>query len=402
MVGILDWLRGGILDLSAWQLVLVALVVTHITIVSVTVYLHRHSAHRALELHPVLKHFFRAWLWLTTGMGTLEWTAIHRKHHVKCETEEDPHSPVQQGIGEIMWCGVEAYRKESKNQETLKKYGRGCPDDWLERHLYSRFPMAGIVSLLFINVALFGVLGLTIWAVQMLWIPLFAAGVINGIGHWWGYRNFECPDAARNILPWGILIGGEELHNNHHTYPNSAKLSVKAFEFDIGWFWIRLFAAFGMAKVMSTGPVVERIESKKTLDKEAAWALLNDRFNVMARYSREVVAPVMEQEYRKADAARRKMIKKARKVLCREAILVTQDGRNHITAAVQSSENIALIHRLHEELLDIWAKRGGNMDEVIQALTLWCKEAEASGVETLLDFSETLKSYAMPARPALG
>ncbi len=374
--------------------------VTHITIVAVTVYLHRHSAHRALDLHPVLQHFFRFWLWMTTGMGTLEWTAIHRKHHAKCETEEDPHSPVIRGIGEIMWRGVEAYRVEAANEETLRKYGRGCPDDWIERNVYSRFPVGGIAAMMVIDLALFGVLGLTVWAVQMVWIPFFAAGVINGIGHWWGYRNFECPDAARNISPWGILIGGEELHNNHHTYPNSAKLSVKWFEFDIGWFWIRLFEMLGLAHVISTGPVVERVPDKDILDKDAAWALLNDRFNVMARYSREVVAPVMEQEYRKADQATRKMIRRAKKVLCRDTVVVDERDLQRISAAVESSENIAVIHQLHEDLRAIWAKRGGNMEEVINALSQWCKAAEASGMQALHEFAETLKSYTMPTKPA--
>jgi len=395
-LSILDWLSHGFADLSLLQLGIVTLIVTHTTIVSVTVYLHRHSAHRALELHPVLQHFFRFWLWMTTGMGTLEWTAIHRKHHVKCETEEDPHSPVVKGLGEILWRGTENYRVEAQNQETLEKYGRGCPDDWIERNVYSRFTTGGIASLLIINVLLFGGLGLTLWAIQMMWIPFFAAGVINGIGHWWGYRNFECPDAARNIVPWGILIGGEELHNNHHTYPNSAKLSVKWFELDIGWFWIRLFEILGLAKVISTGPVVERVAEKDVLDKDAAWALLNDRFHVMARYSKEVVRPVMEQEYRKADQATRKLIKKTRRVLCRESSLVGERDRDRINAAVQSSADIALIHELHERLLEIWSKRGGNMEEVINALREWCLEAEESGMQTLHDFADTLKSYATP------
>lgn len=395
-MSILDWLSHGILDLSVLQLVAYTLIVTHITIVAVTVYLHRYSAHRALELHPALKHFFRFWLWMTTGMGTKEWTAVHRKHHAKCETEDDPHSPVIKGIGEIFWRGVESYRIESKNEETLKTYSRGCPEDWIERNVYSRFTTGGIAALMIINISLFGALGLTIWAVQMVWIPLFAAGVINGIGHWWGYRNFECPDAARNVLPWGILIGGEELHNNHHTYPNSAKLSVKPFEFDIGWAWIRLFETLGMAKVISTGPVVERVPGKDSLDKDAAWALLNDRFRVMARYSQEVVAPVIEQEYRKADQASRKLIKRARKVLCRESSLVDERGRDRISAVVEKSPDIRVIYELQQGLLDVWAKRGGNMEEVIQALSDWCKAAEESGMQTLAEFSETLKSYAMP------
>lgn len=395
-MSILDWLQHGLLNFSVLQIVIFALVVTHITIVAVTVYLHRHSAHRALDLHPALAHFFRFWLWMTTGMGTLEWTAIHRKHHAKCETDQDPHSPVVMGIREIMLRGVEAYRIEAANEETLQKYGRGCPDDWMERNVYSRYPIGGIAAMLVINVALFGVLGLTVWAVQMAWIPFWAAGVINGIGHWWGYRNFECQDASRNISPWGIIIGGEELHNNHHTYPNSAKLSVKPFEFDIGWAWIRLFETCGLAKVISKGPVVERVPEKSTIDKDAAWALLNDRFQVMARYSNEVVKPVMSQEYARADQATRKLIKRARKVLCRESSLIDDRARERINAAVESSANIALIHDLHQQLIDIWAKRGGNMEEVIAALRDWCKAAEASGMQNLREFAETLKSYTTP------
>ena len=395
-MSILDFLSHGLLNLSVTELVIYTLVVTHITIVAVTVFLHRHSAHRALELHPVLKHFFRAWLWFTTGMGTRQWTAVHRKHHAKCETEEDPHSPVVKGIGEIFWRGVENYRIEATNEETLAKYGRGCPDDWIERNVYEKYTTGGITALAIINISLFGALGLTIWAVQMVWIPLFAAGVINGIGHWWGYRNFECPDAARNISPWGILIGGEELHNNHHTYPNSAKLSAKWYEFDIGWMWIRLFEMLGLAKVISTGPVVERVPEKNVLDKDAVLALLNDRFHVMARYSKDVVKPVMAQEYRKADTASRKLIKRARRLMVRQPLLVNDTGRDRISAVVETSPEIRVIHDLHQRLQEIWAKRGGNMDEVIHALSEWCKEAEASGLQSLENFAQTLKSYATP------
>ena len=260
-VTILQWLNDGLWQLSVPAIVLYTLVVTHITIVTVTVYLHRHASHRALDLHPALAHFFRFWNWMTTGMVTVEYAAVHRKHHAKCETEEDPHSPQVMGLGRIMRAGAEAYG-EAVTEETLKRYGAGCPDDWIERNLYQRFRSGGVALMLIIDLALFGVIGLTVWAVQMLWIPFFAAGVINGIGHYWGYRNFECPDAARNIAPWGILIGGEELHNNHHTYPNSAKLSVKSWEFDIGWCWIRLFEILGLAKARSTGPVVTKVPGK--------------------------------------------------------------------------------------------------------------------------------------------
>ena len=241
----------GLLDLSIWQLIATTLLLTHVTIVSVTVYLHRYSAHRALELHPALKHFFRFWLWLTTAMNTREWTAIHRKHHAKCETPDDPHSPVHKGLATVVRKGAELYMAEAKNEETLRIYGKNCPDDWVERNLYSRFPNLGIVLMLAIDLALFGALGLTVWAVQMIWIPFWAAGVVNGLGHAVGYRNFECRDAATNLVPWGILIGGEELHNNHHTYPNSAKLSVRKWEFDMGWAWIRLFSLLGLALSLS-------------------------------------------------------------------------------------------------------------------------------------------------------
>ena len=240
----------GLLDLSIWQLIATTLLLTHVTIVSVTVYLHRYSAHRALELHPALKHFFRFWLWLTTAMNTREWTAIHRKHHAKCETPDDPHSPVHKGLATVVRKGAELYMAEAKNEETLRIYGKNCPDDWVERNLYSRFPNLGIVLMLAIDLALFGALGLTVWAVQMLWIPVTAAGIINGIGHYWGYRNFEAADASTNISPVGILIGGEELHNNHHAFPSSAKFALRKWEFDIGWAAIKAFESVGLAKVL--------------------------------------------------------------------------------------------------------------------------------------------------------
>ena len=397
-MSILDFFSHGLLDLSIWGVVLFTLAITHVTIVSVTVYLHRYSAHRSLELHPALKHFFRFWLWLTTAMITKEWTAIHRKHHVFCETEEDPHSPVVKGIGEIFWRGTEAYRAAGDNRELVEKYGKGCPDDWVERNLYTKYLIGGVALMMIIDVALLGVIGLTVWAIQMMWIPVTAAGVINGIGHWWGYRNFECPDAARNISPWGILIGGEELHNNHHTYPNSAKLSVKWFEFDLGWAWIKLFEFFGLAKVISTGPVVERFADKAVLDKDAAWALLNDRFRVMSRYADEVVKPVFEQEYQRADRASRKLIKRARKVLVREDVVVSPRARDRISAVVEESSDIRVVYEAHQKLQAIWAKRGGNMEEVIAELRIWCAEAEASGMQSLHEFAETLKSYGMPNR----
>ncbi len=391
MNAVLEWLSHGLLDLSPLTLVLITLALTHITIVSVTVYLHRFSAHRALTLHPALQHFFRFWLWLTTGMVTVEWTAIHRKHHAVCETEDDPHSPQIKGLKRILFSGAEEYKAEAKNQETLRRYGAGCPRDWIERNLYSRFPVAGIAIMLVVDLALFGALGLTVWAVQMIWIPFFAAGVINGIGHFWGYRNFECPDASTNIVPWGILIGGEELHNNHHTYPNSAKLSQKWFEFDMGWAWIRLFQALGLAKARSTGPVAHQVPGKQTLDLDTAWAVVNNRFQVMARYADSVVKPLVKQEL---DASRR-AVRRARRALTRDDSLVDDASRHRIDELVEASPKLKTVYEFRQGLQRIWAKRGGNADEMLAALKQWCLDAEASGIQVLRDFVAELRTYAI-------
>jgi len=290
---------NGLLDLSPWQVVGATLLMTHLTIISVTVFLHRHQAHRALELHPLMSHLFRLWLWLTTGMRTREWVAIHRKHHVKCETEEDPHSPQVLGLKRVMWQGAELYRQEAEVSETLEKYGKGTPDDWLERHVY-HYSFAGIGLMMLIDLLLFGAAGLTVWAVQMVWIPFWAAGVINGVGHYWGYRNYECPDASTNIAPWGILIGGEELHNNHHTFPNSAKLSSKRWEFDIGWMYIRLMEMLGLARVKKVARRPLLGEPKPTLDMDTVRAVLTHRFQVMSHYSRDVILPVCHMELKNA------------------------------------------------------------------------------------------------------
>ncbi|MFZ9677536.1 MAG: DesA family fatty acid desaturase, partial [Quisquiliibacterium sp.] len=251
---VVSFLSSGLTDASFWQIVVYTLVTTHITIAGVTIYLHRCQAHRALDLHPIPSHFFRAWLWLSTGMVTREWAAIHRKHHAKCETAEDPHSPQTRGLRKVLLEGAELYRSEAANRETIDKFGHGCPDDWIEHKLYSAHSALGIYLTLAIDVLLFGVAGIAVFAIQMLWIPVLAAGVINGLGHWWGYRNWDCADASTNILPWGILIGGEELHNNHHSYASSAKLSSKWYEFDIGWMYIRILSMLGLATVRRVAP----------------------------------------------------------------------------------------------------------------------------------------------------
>lgn len=386
---------NGIVDLPWWGYVLVALGFTHITIASVTIFLHRHQAHRALELHPVVSHFFRFWLWLTTGMVTKEWAAIHRKHHARCETEEDPHSPQILGLSKVLWEGAELYRKESKNLDTLEHYGKGTPDDWIERKLYTPYSQFGIVMMFVINSLLFGPLGITIWAVQMMWIPVFAAGVINGIGHYWGYRNYESADAATNIAPWGILIGGEELHNNHHAFPSSAKLSSKPWEFDIGWFYIRALQILGLARVRKVAPEPVIDPAKQTVDMETVRAILVNRFHVLSHYARDVVVPVLREELCKADESCRRLLRRARRPLVRGEAVMDEDAKGRVQAALNLSQTLTTVYEHKKRLQALWQSRFSSQDNLLHHLQEWCKQAEATGIKALQDFARRLSGYTL-------
>ena len=385
---------NGLLDLSAWQLIAVTLVMTHITIVSVTLYLHRHSAHNALDLHPVLKHFFRFWLWLTTAQNTKEWTAIHRKHHAKCETEEDPHSPVVLGIRKVLFEGAELYA-QSATPENLERYGQRTPEDWIERKVYTPYKMGGIALLAVINLLLFGVNGIWIWAVQMMWIPLWAAGVVNGIGHYMGYRNFECADNARNISPWGILIGGEELHNNHHTYPNSAKLSRRWYEIDIGWGYIRLFQLFGLAKPKGYRPIAHYVPGKQEMDVETVQAITNSRFDIMRQYRKRVMEPVLRQQKFLMDDEIRPRYRKLKRLLSREVSLIHPREKETLDSVLERHEMLKLIYDKSHELQALWRQRGLKPQDKLQALMDWCKEAETSGIRYLEEFAAHLRAYSL-------
>ncbi|AGA71221.1 acyl-CoA desaturase [Pseudomonas plecoglossicida] len=386
---------NGLLDFSAWQLVGITLLMTHVTIVSVTVYLHRYSAHRALELNGALKHFFRFWLWLTTAQNTREWTAVHRKHHAKCETPDDPHSPLYKGLGTVLRKGAELYREEARNPETLRIYGKNCPDDWIERNLYSRYKLGGIALMAVIDLLLFGTIGITIWAVQMMWIPFWAAGVVNGLGHALGYRNFECRDAATNLVPWGIVIGGEELHNNHHTYPNSAKLSVKRWEFDMGWAWIRLFCLLRLAKVQRVAPIAHRVAGKASLDMDTAMAILNNRFQIMAQYRKLVIGPLVKQELARVDASLRHHFRRAKRLLSRETSLLEDRHHVRIESMLAHSQALKTIYEKRLALQQIWARTSANGHDMLAAMKDWVHEAETSGIHALRDFAAQLKTYSL-------
>ncbi len=390
---VVDWLGHGAWNLAWWQVVIYTLVVTHITIASVTIYLHRHQAHRAMDLHASVAHFFRFWLWLTTGQVTKEWVAIHRKHHAKCETKDDPHSPHAHGIETVFWKGAELYRAESKNLETLAKFGHGTPNDWVERNIYTRFSWQGVALMLIINLALFGALGLTAWAVQMLWIPVTAAGIINGIGHYWGYRNFEAPDASTNITPWGILIGGEELHNNHHTYPTSAKFSVKKYEFDMGWVYISVMQALGLAKVKKTPPKLRRGTFEALATENTLEALIANRYEVMANYAKQMrLACKAELAVLKAKRADMTTLLAAKRWLHRDADKVPAAALPHIQQARAEHPILDKMVAMREELRQLWLNTSMSREHLTAELAAWCHRAEASGIAALQEFSIMLRT----------
>jgi stearoyl-CoA desaturase (delta-9 desaturase) len=392
----MEWLNG-LIDLPWWGYIVVALVLTHITIASVTIFLHRHQAHRALDLHPIPSHFFRFWLWLTTGQVTKEWASIHRKHHARCETAEDPHSPQVLGIKKVMWEGAELYREACKDRSIMEKFGHGTPDDWLERHVYTGQTGKGILLMLVIDLVLFGAAGLAIWAVQMAWIPFFAAGVINGIGHYWGYRNFENEDASTNIVPWGILIGGEELHNNHHTFGTSAKLSYKWFEFDIGWMYIRILEILGLAKVRKVAPRLVQNAANSQLDLDHLQAIIANRYAVAARYARE-----LKDVYR-AEAAKIQLPELGNTDLARKMkVWLKQDAKDtpmaeraQLAAVLAKSQVLNTVYSMRQELTRLWERSSLTRDELLKELQDWCNRAEASGIESLQRFAQSLRTAAV-------
>jgi len=389
----LQWLAHGAWSLNWWQVILFTLLLTHITMISVTIYLHRHQAHRSLDLHPLPAHFFRFWLWLTTGQVTKEWASIHRKHHAKCETVDDPHSPQIYGIRKVLLEGAELYRAESKVKETMERYGHGTPDDWIERNLYTRYSWQGVGLMMIVNLYLFGALGLSVWAVQMMWTPIMAAGIINGAGHFWGYRNFEAPDSSTNISPWGILIAGEELHNNHHTYPTSAKLSVKPYEFDIGWMYISLLQLAGLAKAKKTPPKAAYGDIRPVADRNTLEALIANRYEIMAAYAngmRETLrSEVQTLQARSANTA---VIRAVKLWAHRDEEKVPAAVVADLAAARKVLPALDKMVVMREELRQLWLNTALSRDQLVADLAAWCRRAEDSGIAALRDFSVKLRT----------
>jgi len=390
-------LFSGVLDLPWWGLVVVTLVLTHVSIAAVTIYLHRHQAHRALDLHPLVSHFFRLWLCLTTGMETKEWAAVHRKHHAKCETAEDPHSPQVYGINRVLWGGVFLYVKEAHNKQTLERYGRGTPDDWLERHVYTNRAKVGLVVMGLTNVILFGIVpGLLILAVQIIWIPFWAAGVINGIGHYWGYRNWSTADASTNIFPLGILIGGEELHNNHHAFGSSAKLSNRWYEFDIGWMYIRILEMLRLAQIKKLAPRPRFTQPKPVADFETLQAVITYRYDILAKYAKSLKNTYAEElrllrRFAPQDA---RSLKGLKRWLDRDEKQLRLDERAQLAEALSKSEKLSQVYTMRQELAALWERSNASREQLLKQLQDWCRRAEASGIRQLQEFSLRLRRYA--------
>jgi len=392
---ILNFLTNGLTHASWVVLLVYFIVVTQLTIFAVTLYLHRSQAHRGVDFHPAVAHFFRFWSWVSTGMVTKEWVAVHRKHHAKCETEDDPHSPKIYGINTVLWQGVDLYRVAALDKDSLEKYGRGTPDDWLERNLYAKHEYWGPTLLFIVNIALFGLWGLAISALQMVWIPFWAAGVVNGLGHWWGYRNFETADMATNLTPWGFFIGGEELHNNHHAFPSSAKFALRKFEFDIGWAVLRGFEKVGLAKVLRVAPSLDVRANVPLPDTETLKALLTHRFQVMTDYFRSVIAPALREDAVHAGASLKALPRALRRALANGGRWLDERSRERLAEAVKQRPLLATVCEFRTRLAAVLERGNGGAEAMMASLTEWCREAEATGIRTLQDFAARLRGYAL-------
>ncbi len=399
MQSILDFVAAGLLQLNVWQVIGITLILTHITIAAVTIYLHRSQAHRGLDLHPIVSHFFRFWLWMTTGMVTREWVAIHRKHHAKCEKEGDPHSPVIYGIDRVLWRGAELYRDEALNEETIKRFSHGTPNDWIENNLYSKHPSLGILFMLVIDIALFGAMGLCVWAVQMAWIPFWAAGVINGLGHYVGYRNFSSPDTSTNLVPIGILIGGEELHNNHHAYGTSAKFSSKWYEFDIGWMYISILKFFRLAEVKKVAPKLKLAKQvQEEVTENTLHGIITHRYEIMTRYASLLKQTALQEMARlqrnpeaKAEVAKLNFISQH---ITQSEQGLNDEQRAELAESLSQNKALAQLVAMREELFRVWSSSTASTEQLLQDLRHWLQQAQQSGVQSLEEFALRLRRYA--------
>jgi stearoyl-CoA desaturase (delta-9 desaturase) len=386
MPDLLSLASRGLTQASWGAWILYFLVTTQGTIVAVTLYLHRSQAHRGVQFHPVIAHLFRLWCWLTTGMVTRQWVAVHRKHHAHCETAEDPHSPQVYGIRTVLWNGVDLYKVAAANQDDLMTYGAGTPRDWIERHLYEPWSWLGPTLLAAISIALFGVVGIAVWALQMAWIPFWAAGMINGLGHWCGYRNFETSDTSANLVPWGLLVGGEELHNNHHAFPASAKFAQRRFELDGGWMVICLLRCFGLAKVRRIAPALDYRSHIQEPDQDTIRALQVQHGRILHDYATSVIAPILAQQ-----PVAGRTLRQLRRALASGERWLDPSMLFDLAALMRTRRYLSDVCDFRDRLVDLTARNRRDRSALADDLRSWCVDAETSGIDVLAEFAERLK-----------
>jgi stearoyl-CoA desaturase (delta-9 desaturase) len=390
----------GLADLSFWGYVIVTALWMHITMMGITLYFHRDQAHRSVDLHPLVRHFFRFWLWLSTGAPTKEWVAVHRKHHAHCEQEGDPHSPVLYGLKKVVLEGAELYMDEARKPETLEKYGKGTPDDWLERNVYSRFTYTGIGLLVVFDILMFGAPGIIMIAFQLATMPVAAAGVINGVCHAKGYRNFETNDASTNLWPIGLFFAGEELHNNHHAFPTSARFSMRPHEIDMGWLHLKLLTFLGLAKIRRVAAVPPLAAETRVPDLDSLRAVMINRMHVLRHYTNNVTLPVLRRELDHLGENTNSVVKAAKRLLAWQPDMLDEPSRERLADLVERHPTFQTVLKYRNELKNIWEGANRSNERLLADFREWCARAEASGIQCLEEFVAYLKSYQAMPEPA--
>ena len=394
----------GLADLSFWGYVVVTVLWMHVTLIAITLYFHRDQAHRAIDLHPALRHFFRLWLWITTGASTREWVAVHRRHHAYCERDGDPHSPRIFGLKTVLLEGAELYRAAARDRETIEKYAKGTPNDWLENHLYAHPTGSyyGIALLVLADLVLFGVPGIIMIAFQLGNMPLLAAGVINGLCHAKGYRNFETPDASTNLWPLAVLIAGEELHNNHHAFPTSARFSMRRHEFDLGWLYLKMFAALRLAKIrrVATPPAL-KASAGAAPELDELRAIIVHRMHVLRHYTYNVTLPVLRRELETFGENANTLLRTARRYLSRQPEMLDESSRQQLEALADRHPRFQTVLQFRNELKQLWEGAHTSNDRLLADFREWCARAEQSGIQGLQEFVHYLRSFRAMREPAL-
>jgi stearoyl-CoA desaturase (delta-9 desaturase) len=385
----------GAIRLPWWGYAAFTFAMVQLMFLGVTLYLHRDQSHGGLVLHPMLRHFFRFWLWFCSSTVTREWVAVHRRHHAYADLPGDPHSPVVFGLRRVLMQGYELYAAAARDPKILENYGRGTPDDWLEHNLYSRFPKVGISLFVVLQLLMFGVPAIAMLGVQLIAQPLFAAGVINGLGHRVGYRSFEMPTAATNIVPWGVLIAGEELHNNHHAFPSSPRFAVQGWEIDLGWLFICLFRALGLARVRCLAPRPHIVCDRAEIDADTAQALFTNRMHVLRDYRRRVIRPVFRALRKQQSPA--VLAPRSPRLLVRHPKLLDERARQQLRELLERYEVLRTVIEFRDRLQQLWDETAASHGRALEQLRELCAQAEGSRILALRKFALRLRTYTLGA-----